>query len=276
MIMFFTKTRNNTYYKWRLAFLIIGVFLFASGCTRPRKDTLFQVSTIDALLAGVYDGNTSCRDLLAHGNFGLGTFNRLDGEMVVFRGKIYQIKTDGKAYTPPLSAKTPFATVCRFNADKEFPLPAGTTYPELKNLLEKYAPNPNLFYAIKITGLFRTIKTRSVPAQKKPYPPLAEVVRHQVVFNLHNVYGTIVGFRCPAYIKGINVAGYHLHFISRDRTQGGHVLSFELAEGKCAINTLNRYLLILPRKIKAFAETDLSEDRTQALKTVEEKTADKP
>ena len=249
--------------------LAVGLCLFVSGCVTPERDTVFQTSTIDALLAGVYDGDMSCRRLLKHGDFGIGTFDRLDGEMVLLDGSIYQIKADGKVYKPDPSVKTPFATICQFNADRAIPIKSGSDYEAIENLVNEYAPNQNLFYAIKITGQFRSMKTRSVPDQKKPYPPLKEVTSNQPEFNMKSISGTIVGFRCPPYVEGINVPGYHLHFISSDRTQGWHVLSFEIADGKCEIDVLNQYFLTLPANTKEFAETDLSRDRSKELKDVE-------
>ncbi len=253
----------------RLFFFTVGLCLLLSGCVTPVRNTVLQASTIDALLAGVYDGDMSCRRLLKNGNFGIGTFDRLDGEMVLLDGNMYQIKADGKVYEPDPSVKTPFATICQFNADSAISIKTGSDYETIENLINEYAPNQNLFYAIKITGQFRFMKTRSVPGQQKPYPPLKEVTRNQPEFNMKSISGTIVGFRCPPYVKGINVPGYHLHFISGDRTQGGHILSFEIADGKCEIDVFNQYLLMLPVNTKEFAETNLSRDRSKELTDVE-------
>ena len=253
--------------KWML-YIGLGICILASGCGAPARNTLFQTSTIDALLAGVYDGDISCRHLLKHGDFGIGTFDRLEGEMVILDGTIYQIMVDGKAYKPDPHGKTPFATTCYFNPEKTISISTSTDYKEVERLIDAAAPNQNLFCAIRITGQFRSMKTRSVPAQKKPYPPLKEVTRNQPEFHMNNVFGTIVGFRCPSYVRGINVPGYHLHFISGDRTRGGHVLSFEVTNGKCEIDILNQYFLRLPDN-KDFAEIDLSRDRNKELKDVE-------
>jgi acetolactate decarboxylase len=253
-----------------LLFIALGIALWGTGCTTiAPTDTAFQTSTIDALLAGVYDGDMSCRQLLTHGDFGIGTFDHLDGEMVVLDGNLYQIKSDGKVYSPDMSTNTPFATVCKFVMDKTFTVGAGTNYKALEHLINQHVPNQNLFYAIKITGKFSQMKTRSVPGQKKPYPPLKTVTSHQPEFKMKNVSGTIVGFRCPPYVKGINVPGYHLHFISDDRTQGGHILSFKIITARCEIDILNNYFLTLPLNTKGFAETDLSKDRSKELKAVE-------
>jgi acetolactate decarboxylase len=254
--------------KRTLAFAIV-LCLLLSGCATRTENTVFQTSTIDALLAGVYDGDMSCRSLLKHGGFGIGTFDHLDGEMVLVDGNIYQVKADGKVYEPDLSTRTPFATVCHFNPEIRVPINPGSDYGAIEHLIDKYAPNQNLFCAIRITGQFAMMKTRSVPAQTKPYPPLQEVTSHQPQFHMENVSGIIVGFRCPAYVKGINVPGYHLHFISDDRTRGGHILAFEIVQGEGQIDILDNYFLTLPSDTRAFAETDLSKDRSIELKNVE-------
>ena len=253
----------------KLLCMAVGLCLLLSGCSTTTEDIVFQTSTIDALLAGLYDGDMSCRHLLKHGDFGIGTFDRLDGEMVLLDGNIYQVKSDGKVYVPNLSLKTSFATVCQFDADRTIPIKTGSDYEAIRSLINKYAPNQNIFCAIKITGQFKAMRTRSVPAQAKPYPPLREATSNQPEFRMEDISGTIVGFRCPAYVKGINVPGYHLHFISNDRTQGGHVLSVETADCKCHIDVLNQYFLSLPSDAKEFAEIDLSRDRSKELKAVE-------
>ncbi len=245
------------------------LLLFVFGCTAPRKDTAFQTSTIDALLAGVYDGGMSCRELLGHGNFGIGTFDRLDGEMALVNGNIYQIKADGKVYRPDLALETPFATVCEFSPDHTLTVNPGADSNALKKLIDSQFPNQNLFYAIRIKGKFRSMKTRSVPGQQKPYPPLPEVTKNQPEFSMRDISGAIVGFRCPPYVKGINVPGYHLHFISRDKEKGGHVLEFEVESAECEIDVIHRYTLVLPQNESEFSRTDLGRDRSRELMEVE-------
>jgi acetolactate decarboxylase len=257
----------------RLLLLAAGILIGLSGCiapeSNPPRDTVFQTSTIDTLLAGVFDGNMPCGDLKSHGDFGIGTFDRLDGEMVVLDGCVFQIKADGKVYKPAPEITTPFATVCSFNPDTVFNIEQSSDYNTVEKLINEKIPNHNIFYAIKITGQFKSVKTRSVPRQNKPYPPLKEITPTQPEFNMKDVNGVIVGFRCPAYVKGINVSGYHLHFLNADRTQGGHVLSFELTRGKCEIDNINQFSLRLPADINAFSSTDLTKDRSIELKNVE-------
>ncbi|MBN2702894.1 MAG: acetolactate decarboxylase [Pontiellaceae bacterium] len=253
----------------RLFSVGLGMALLLAGCTAPPKNTVYQICTIDALLAGVYDGHLSCKELLKHGDFGIGTFDRLDGEMLVLDGEVFQVKADGKVYRPKFAETTPFASVCQFDPERVLSVDPQTDFDGLKALLDKEFSNPNLFYAVKLTGTFSAMKTRSVPAQQKPYPPLSEVTKSQPEFEMANVSGTIVGFRCPPFVDGINVAGYHLHFLSDDQTQGGHILSFTLKEGTCEVDELNLYGLELPTDAAMFAETDLSQDRSVELEQVE-------
>lgn len=249
--------------------ILTGALILFAGCAGPQKDGIFQTSIIDALLAGVYDGEMSCGDLLKHGDFGIGTFDALDGEMVVFDGTVYQVKADGKVYKPEPSVKTPFATVCFFKPENCFPVDAGANYKQLEALIDKAAPNRNLFVAVRVEGRFKSMRTRSVPRQKKPYPPLKEVTADQPEFDLANTTGTIVGFRCPVFVGGVNVPGYHLHFVDSGREKGGHILSFEVAEAECSIAILGKYFLVLPEGSDDFAGTDLSKNRASELKQVE-------
>lgn len=250
-------------------FIVIILCIAVGGCTTAPLDQVFQTSTIDALLAGVYDGQMTCTELLEQGDFGIGTFDNLDGEMIVLDGTVYQIKSDGKVYRPARSTETPFATVCSFAAEDTADVVPGSKYPAVEKIVDVMAPNKNLFCAIRIEGSFKAMKTRSVPAQTKPYPPLKDVTKNQPEFEMTDVKGTIVGFRCPAYVKGINVPGYHLHFLSEDRTQGGHILSFTVKQANCAVDVLNRYALVLPTEDESFANTDLSTDRSIDLQNVE-------
>lgn len=248
--------------------LLVFTIVFIAGCLPAARDKIVQTSTIDALLAGAYDGDMSCRGLLEHGNFGIGTFERLDGEMVVLGGKIYQIKSDGKVYRPAIDTKTPFATVCNFQPDTQFPIQSAD-YKTVQSIIDENVSNQNLFAAVEITGTFKYVRTRSVPAQNKPYPPLAEVTKTQPVFEMNDVKGTIVGFRAPAFVKGINVAGYHLHFLSGDYKRGGHILDFELTWGICRIDICNKFLLILPQG-DLLKGIDLSQDKSAELHKVEQ------
>ncbi len=175
-------------------------------------------------MGGLYEGVITYGDLKDYGDFGLGTFEGLDGEMVALDGNFYQIKSDGVAYPVDDDMTSPFACVIFFDADREIPVWKGLNYTQFQDYLEGSTQVKNIFHAVKIEGTFGYVKTRSVPGQEKPYPPLVKVTANQPTFEFHDIECTIVGFYCPDYVEGLNVPGYHLHFITEDRTAGGHVL----------------------------------------------------
>lgn len=217
----------------------------------------FQVSTLGALNIGVYEGAATLAELKHHGDFGLGTFEGLDGEMVVLDGKVYQIKSDGVAYSVTDEVRTPFSAVTVFHRERSLHLTGQITYQELQQQINKQLPTPNLPYAIRLQGTFSYLKVRSVPKQTPPYRPLSDVVsQQQRVFELRNVQGTLVGFRIPQFLKSVNVAGYHFHFITSDRKAGGHLLEGNFLNPVADVETLRDWQMILPNNA-AFEQATL-------------------
>src|SRR5215210_2701941 len=215
------------------------------GGERPHH-ALFQTSTVEALLDGNYDGDLTFAELGARGDFGLGTFDALDGEMIGLDGAFYQVKADGRAYEVDEQTRTPFAVVTFFEPGRIETLDGPMDYAALQAHLDRNLADPTTVYAVRVDGDFDYVKTRSVPRQRKPYPPLAEVVERQPTFELHDVAGSLVGFRFPLYAQGLNVAGYHFHFITSDRSAGGHVLEFRLARGELRVDSEAELQLELP------------------------------
>jgi len=247
--------------------LLLTVFV---GCAtdNSNRQTLVQYSTINALLSGVYDGDLTFGQLKRHGDFGLGTFNALDGEMVALDGNFYQVKTDGTVALVADAMLTPFATVTFFKPDHSLSLTNSLDFHGIEHALDQVLPDKNAFYAIRIEGVFASVKARSVPRQHLPYPPLLEAAKRQSIFEFHHVRGTMVGFRVPEYAGKLNVPGYHFHFLTADRHAGGHVLACRIQSGKAEIDRTTRFLMILPQH-GAFAETDIAQPRNEELGTVE-------
>jgi len=251
-------------------FIFISLALSFSGCSNLHKnrDVLYQTSTINALLEGAYDGDITFHELKEHGDFGIGTFHALDGEMIALDGNFYQIKSDGIVYPVDSSMKTPFAVVTFFEPDYTISIIEQLDYKDLESYLDSILPTENIFYAIKLEGTFSYIKARSVPKQNKPYPPLAEAAQHQKIFEFHDVKGVIVGFRLPQYMKGINVPGYHLHFITDDRKAGGHLLACKTTDVRVGIDYTANLYMVLPEK-NAFFNLDLTKDKQNLLNKIE-------
>jgi acetolactate decarboxylase len=185
---------------------------------------LFQASTIAALLEGAYEGDLSFAELAEHGDLGLGTLDGLDGEMIALEGRFYRADVDGDVTAVAAETKTPFAVVAGFMPSLDVEVDGPLEHDDLLAELERLIPIDTASCAIRIDGRFELLRARSVPRQRPPYRPLTEVVAEQHVFELTDVNGTMLGFRFPDYAEGIEVSGYHLHFISEDRNRGGHVL----------------------------------------------------
>lgn len=149
------------YVKVLLVCFIVCALL--TGCTgnTPAQDTLYQVSTLDSLMQGVYDGELMLEELLQRGDFGIGTFDALDGEMVILDGW------------------------------------------------------------------------------------------------------------CPDYLSGINLAGYHLHFLSEDHTMGGHLLECSIENAAISIDTVTQFQMLLPQN-EHFLQTDFGGVTEQEKQNVEQ------
>ncbi|RJP61507.1 MAG: acetolactate decarboxylase [Ignavibacteriales bacterium] len=255
--------------KNRFTALVILFFVLQLTTTiaQNKPDIIFQTSTIDALMNGIYDGPISLKDLKEKGNFGVGTYNGLDGEMILLDGIFYKVDFSGKVIKMNLTTQSPFAAVTKFKADKKISA-SRLSFKELQELIDKNIPSNNLFYAIKVEGKFSYVKTRSVPKQQKPYPKLVEVTKNQAVFEFKDIKGTLVGIRTPELAKGINVPGYHLHFISKDKTGGGHLLACDIENAEILIDQKQDILLSLP-ETKEFLDANFSKDTSEDIKKAE-------
>ncbi|HAT1242897.1 acetolactate decarboxylase [Corynebacterium striatum] len=190
------------------------------------RHTIFQNSLMTALLDGIFDGEMTIGELLGKGNFGIGTFDALDGEMIILDGVCYQLRGDGTATIADLDQGTPFAVATNFVPRIKVEAPQGMLRSELSAFVDEIQPSANYMYAVRISGRFRSVTTRTVVKQSKPYPPMAEAVGGDKELHFTDVEGIIGGFRTPVFEKGISVPGCHVHFIDADRTSGGHVLDY--------------------------------------------------
>jgi acetolactate decarboxylase len=242
--------------------LLCPLVAFAGG-------TLTQFGTLSSLVAGVYDGAFEVRAIAGvKGGYGLGTFDRLNGEMVIIDGAVYQVPSDGKVRVAPAAQTVPFACVSALErpdfvaeqvdiADK-----AG-----IEQYLAAHLPSSNLPAVIVARGSFGEVTTRSVAAQTLPYKPLAEALAaDQVVFPLGAQKGTLIGFYFPAAFSGVNAAGWHFHFLNQSKTSGGHLLGFKNFTGAIQIQELTQTHLALPQPASAFGRAELGSTKSAKVK----------
>jgi acetolactate decarboxylase len=247
---------------WRTLTLVV----LAAAAPPARAGHAYQVATISSLLAGGYDGNTTVDEVLRHGDFGLGTFNGVDGEMMVLDGRVYRGTTDGRAHlVVARSERTPFAVVVDFHPQGSMPVATGQSLEQLQAALDALPYSASRVLAVRIDGRFQSVQIRSEPKQIPPYRPLAEVIKEkQVVNTLTEVDGTLIGFRFPTAASSVNVAGWHFHFLTGGKARGGHVLTLTTGAGRALIEEIFELRIRLP------AQAPASSASAEAVKAVEQ------
>jgi len=227
--------------------------------------TLYQISTSSALVEGVYSGSVRSSVLLEHGDFGLGTFEDLDGEMVILDGEIYQVAEMVSHRSDDFLV--PFAAITRFRSTISFAIDNVATLKDLELACDQQRISENLFYALRFDGIFETIHARAVHAVPQN-TRLLDAAKTQSEFHFKNIEGTLVGFWSPRYSSSFSVPGYHLHFISKDRTKGGHLLDCSARKLKARVQVLSEYDIRLP-DTGSFLTRNLSKDPASDLAKTE-------
>lgn len=208
-----------------------------------RSRNVYLSAPMSALLKGVYEENTTLAEIKMHGDFGVGTFNDLDGEMILLDGQVYQLKDDGIAHPVSDSVQTPFACVTFFDPTTIEDVEGELDHAAFKNLLYRLIPSVNMFYAIRIEGTFPYVKVWSVPRQEN-HRPIQEVTPR--VFEYHETRGTVIGFYTPEFIKSLASPGYHLHFLNSELNHGGHLHECRMSEGRISLQFISTVELNLP------------------------------
>jgi acetolactate decarboxylase len=230
--------------------------------------TLFQVSTSGALVAGVSDGEVTVKSILEHGDFGIGTFADLDGEMVVLDGRVYRVQGSGRVSESALDASAPFAVVTRFSPQTTVELGAVANFMDLAQHCDKFRDSSNIFYAMRLDGRFRRVRTRAVNPQARG-TRLVDAAKAQSEFQFADAEGTLVGLWSPGFSSAFSVPGYHFHFISADRKQGGHLLDLDASDLRLNVEALTDFHLALPES-EAFLKADLSKSGDNELAYAEQ------
>lgn len=233
-------------------------------------NNLYNYGVIDAFIGGLYRGTLPIKDLKLKGDFGLGAPNLLDGEMTLIDGKAYQTKATGQTVELDNKHLTSFASVTFFKADTTFFQTSVTDKTTILNTIEKWLPSKNQMYAIKISGQFNHVKTRAFPpVANEPFPKLSTILDQQQFFDYKNTNGTLIGFFLPTYLNGINASGFHFHFLSKDKKQGGHILEFTGTDLKIEISTLKTFEMDTP-KDKGFQDFKFIKAENESLRKVEQ------
>jgi acetolactate decarboxylase len=225
---------------------------------RVAHHTLYQVSTSTALVEGIYQGAVRVGTLREHGDLGLGTFEDLDGEMVVVDGEFFQVRSDGSVRRCGDDDLSPFAVVTRFSPEVKVTLPECADLGHLAVRFDALRQTDNVFFALRVDGHFDYVHTRAM-CRTKEGVPLVQAAAVQPEFEFRDVAGTLVGFWTPEYAKTLNVPGYHWHFLSTDRKSGGHLLQCRGSNLQLQMQREGEYRLALP-ETEEFLKADLRRD----------------
>ncbi|MCU1337111.1 MAG: acetolactate decarboxylase [Bryobacterales bacterium] len=220
--------------------------------------TIYQVSTSTALVEGIYQGAVRVGGLREHGDLGLGTFEDLDGEMVIVDGHFFQIRCDGSVREVDDAVLSPFAVITRFAPEPAVTLDQCPDVGHLTSRFDTLRHSDNVFFALRVDGQFDYVHTRAM-CRTEEGVPLVQAAAVQPEFEFHDIKGTLVGFWTPEYAKTLNVPGYHLHFVSDDRTRGGHLLQCRGSNLRLQIQRDGDYHIALP-ETEDFLKADLRRD----------------
>lgn len=242
-----------------------------SSDSAANRETIAQVSLLQGLLQGDYYGSISIAELKQHGDTGIGTFDGVNGELIMVDGVVYRAKGDGSVDVPDDTVTIPFSNVTFFDADEVQAVENVASFKELVAQLDTHVAElgANRFYMVRIDGAFAKVNARSERAQSEPYKPLVEVLEvDQTFFEYNDVEGTVVALYCPDYMKELNNAGWHMHFISKDGTKGGHVLDLAIDKAEIAWDYTDGFNMMLPEG-EFFDTIDFTKDRSEEVRKAE-------
>ena len=260
-----------------IAIFLSSTMLLSCSCgnkednEKEDRESLCQISLLQGLLQGDYNGSIPISELKKYGDTGIGTFDKLNGELIMKDGVVYCAKGDGTVEVPADNVTIPFSNVTFFDKDKTENADNISTFDEMVSLLNKTVSESsiNRFCMVRIDGTFKTINVRSEYSQEKPYKPLVEVLeKDQTFYDYENIKGTVIALYCPDYMKELNNSGWHMHFISEDGKKGGHVLGLSTDKAEASYDFTERFNMLLPDN-EIFNLTDFSKDRSEEVKKAE-------
>ena len=227
-----------------------------------------QISLFSVLLGGRYGGIVTLAEVKRYGDMAIATMDRLDGEVQMIDGVVYQACSDGRIYLPGDGETIPFGTICDFRAEESLNLENIPSYELFEGHMGKLFPQENIPLAIRVTGNFRRMKVRVVARQERDGVGLADAAKNEALFDLADCSGDLVGFRLPEYLRGVNAPGWHLHFMDAERRRGGHVVNFSLLAGEVRVCHADDFQIRLPEP-EVFAAFDPNRDWSKELKRAE-------
>lgn len=262
--------------KFFVAIILTATMLFntasAAQPSKVQRETIYQVALLQSLTLGYFDGSITVGNLKTHGDTGIGTFEGLDGEMIVLDGVVYRANQNCQVNVVADKVTVPFSNVTFFDKDFSIKLNDITDKESLEKcfnaLVDKHGANS--FYVVKLHGTFNEMLVRSELGQSKPYPTLVQALQAtQKERTFQNISGTVVGLYCPDFMSSLNSTGWHFHFVSDDKKFGGHVLGLNLNSGEALFDKTDNFDMGLPNKAN-FNELNFKADLREEIRKAEQ------
>ena len=260
---------------------LAGILTFGTGiissdvyAAKVDRENIAQIALLQSLAQGYFGGTITAGQLRALGDTGIGTFEGLNGEMIVLDGTVYQALGSGKVMVVPDKEIIPFANVTFFDKDISVKLSDLSNKAALEKVLNQAVQEngANSFYMVKIHTQFPSILFRSEYGSREPYPTLVEALKEkQTEFTEKNINGTLVGLYCPNYMGELNSVGWHFHFISDDKKKGGHILELSIKNGVAQLDKTDKFTMLL-HDDKKFHAINLAKDMKADIRSAEQDT----
>ena len=267
-----------------MAASLAGALTLCAGIDAPYghaaqadRECVAQVALLQSLAQGYFGGTVTAGQLRTLGDTGIGTFEGLNGEMIVLDGIVYQALGSGQVVVAPDTEIIPFSNVTFFDKDISVKLSNIADKASLEKVLNQTVQENgvNSFYMIKIHTEFPSVLFRSEYGSKEPYPTLVEALKgKQTEFTEKNIKGTLVGLYCPSYMGELNSVGWHFHFISDDKKKGGHILDLSVKDGTAYLDQTDKFAMVL-HKDKKFHDLNLAKDMKEDIRSAEQDTKGK-
>lgn len=215
-----------------------------------REHDAFRTGTLETLLAGRLQGDATIDAVLEQGDHGIGSTAQPRGELIIVDGEAYGAAADGRASRVAADTTIPFAVVCRFSVLAHSPLRRPLGLRTLRDVVDAMAPGAPSVLAVRLDGDFTELRLAGAPAPTSISPPLGDAAAQQTEWSLPRASGTVVGFRFPDRVAGVEVPSYHLHFLADDRTHGGHVIDLTMSEGELRVDGRDELHVELPEHLR--------------------------
>ena len=238
-----------------------------------RQTLMYQVSTLKALSLGYTRPVVTVAGLLRHGDTGLGTFENVGGEMIVLDGRCFRADENGAVTESGTDGGVPFASVSKLTGQRKIAAGPIGDIRALRTFLDLRIEEGfglNSMHMARIDGRFESVSARSESPFRSQHVSLKQVLeRTQRDFVFRNVRGSLVCVYYPDYMDGINMPGWHFHFLSEDRKRGGHVFELRITEGTVLLDRISRIEIQLPRE-PAFDTYSLTQASDEEIRQVEQ------